>query len=418
MTGEILDAGPTGPRLLVVDDNEDNRYTLILRLELEGYQEISVADDGEAAIELLRTQEFDLVLLDVMMPKLDGYQVLERLKAEGRLHNIPVIMISALNEIESVVRCIELGAVDYLSKPFDPVLLKARVGASLEKKRLRDEVRTHLARMEEELESARQLQMGMVPTVFPPPSKKRPIEIFAMMEPAREVGGDLYDFFDCDDGTLCFLIGDVSGKGVPAALFMARAKNLVRLITRLARGADGAAPGPAEIVGMVNRELCQDNAGMMFVTLFFGMLDPKTGELRFCNAGHNPPYRLDGKAVEAVTLGKGRPLGLRTTSNYETGGLTLAAGETLYLYTDGVTEAHNRTGELFAEQRLEAVLREFRRQQHKYRCHCGRRGRPALCRRRSAIRRHYGDRAAMAGRLRGLRPVGARAIGPFRLETG
>jgi sigma-B regulation protein RsbU (phosphoserine phosphatase) len=358
MTGEILDAGPTGPRLLVVDDNEDNRYTLILRLELEGYQEISVADDGEAAIELLRTQEFDLVLLDVMMPKLDGYQVLERLKAEGRLHNIPVIMISALNEIESVVRCIELGAVDYLSTPFDPVLHKARVGASLEKKRLRDEVRAHLARMEEELESARQLQMSMLPTVFPSPSKQRPVEIFAMMEPAREVGGDLYDFFDCDDGTLCFLIGDVSGKGVPAALFMARAKNLIRLITRLARGADGAAPGPAEIVDMVNRELCQDNAGMMFVTLFFGMLDPKTGDLRFTNAGHNPPYRLDGKAVEAVTLSKGRPLGLRTTSTYETGSLTLAAGETLYLYTDGVTEAHNRTGELFAEQRLEAVLRE------------------------------------------------------------
>jgi sigma-B regulation protein RsbU (phosphoserine phosphatase) len=358
MTGEILDAGPTGPRLLVVDDNEDNRYTLILRLELEGYQEISVADDGEAAIELLRTQEFDLVLLDVMMPKLDGYQVLERLKAEGRLHNIPVIMISALNEIESVVRCIELGAVDYLSKPFDPVLLKARVGASLEKKRLRDEVRTHLARIEEELESARQLQMSMLPTLFPPPSKQRPIETFAMMEPAREVGGDLYDFFDCDDGILCFLIGDVSGKGVPAALFMARAKNLIRLITRLARGADGAVLGPAEIVGMVNRELCQDNAGMMFVTLFFGMLDPKTGDLRFTNAGHNPPYRLDGKAVEAVTLGKGRPLGLRAASTYETGCLTLAAGETLYLYTDGVTEAHNGTGELFAEQRLEAVLRE------------------------------------------------------------
>ena len=92
------------------------------------------------------------MLLDVMMPKVDGYQVLQQLKADGRLHNIPVIMISALNEIDSVVRCIELGAVDYLSKPFNPVLLKARVGASLEKKRLRDEVRAHLARMEEELE--------------------------------------------------------------------------------------------------------------------------------------------------------------------------------------------------------------------------------------------------------------------------
>src|SRR6267142_2235398 len=163
MTGEILDAGPTGPRLLVVDDNEDNRYTLILRLELEGYQEISVADDGEAAIELLRTQDFDLVLLDVMMPKLDGYQVLERLKAEGRLHNIPVIMISALNEIESVVRCIEAGADDYLAKPFDPTLLRARVGSSLEKKHMRDRERQMVEALRIEKERSEQLLLNILP---------------------------------------------------------------------------------------------------------------------------------------------------------------------------------------------------------------------------------------------------------------
>ena len=345
------------PRLLVVDDNEDNRYTLILRLELEGYQDIAVAGDGEAALEMLRSREFDLMLLDVMMPKLDGYQVLERLKAEGRLHNIPVIMISALNETDSVVRCIELGAVDYLAKPFDPVLLKARVGASLEKKRLRDEVKAHLVRLEEELESARQLQKSMVPTVFPPPTRERPIEMFARMEPAREVGGDLYDFFDAENGTLCFLVGDVSGKGVPAALHMARTKNLVRLISRLARSAAGDALEPGDILNMVNLELCQDNAGMMFVTLFLCMLEPQTGKLRFCNAGHNPPYRLDHDIVEPVMLGKGRPLGLRGNSTYETACLTLREGETLYLYSDGVTEATNGSGELFAEARLEAVLR-------------------------------------------------------------
>ena len=141
MSNDDADAAGSGPRLLVVDDNEDNRYTLIMRLEIEGYSNIAIAEDGEQALELLGSQDFDLVLLDVMMPKVDGYQVLQQLKADGRLHNIPVIMISALNEIDSVVRCIELGAVDYLSKPFNPVLLKARVGASLEKKRLRDEVR-------------------------------------------------------------------------------------------------------------------------------------------------------------------------------------------------------------------------------------------------------------------------------------
>ena len=129
-------------RLLVVDDNEDNRYTLILNLEIEGYNDVTTANDGEAALELLRTQDFDLVLLDVMMPRVDGYEVLARLKLEGRLHKIPVIMISALNELDSVVRCIEFGAVDYLTKPFNPVLLKARVASSLEKKRLYDEIAT------------------------------------------------------------------------------------------------------------------------------------------------------------------------------------------------------------------------------------------------------------------------------------
>lgn len=346
------------PRLLVVDDNDDNRFTLKLQLEIDGYEDITTADDGQAALDLLRERDFDLILLDVMMPKLDGYGVLQQLKAEGRLHNLPVVMISALNEISSVVRCIELGADDYLPKPFDPVLLKARVGASLEKKRLRDEVRAHLARMEEELKSARQLQMSMVPTTFPNPTPKRPIEIFATMEPAREVGGDLYDFYETEDGKLCFLIGDVSDKGVASALFMVRTKNLIRLITRLGRGANGAALEPSEIIGMVNRELCADNAGMMFVTVFFGMLEPATGELRFTSAGHNPPYQLQAGDLVALTGCKGRALGVRADSTYETGRLNVAAGDVIFLYTDGITEAANRASELFAEERLELVLRQ------------------------------------------------------------
>lgn len=345
-------------RLLVVDDNEDNRYTLIMRLQLEGYENITETDDGENALELLRTQDFDLILLDVMMPKADGYAVLQRLKAAGRLHSIPVIMISALNEIDSVVRCIELGAVDYLAKPFDPVLLRARVGSSLEKKRLRDEVAAHLARMEDELESARELQLSMLPTNFEKLTAVPRIEIFAMMEPAREVGGDLYDFYEMDDGRLCFLIGDVSGKGVASALFMARTKNVIRLIARLLRGTGGLSPTPAEIIAAVNQELCQDNTGMMFVTLFFGILDPETGEIGFVNAGHNPPYHLTGDKAVPVEGCRGRALGVRSNSFYETGNLTLALGEAIFLYTDGITEAFNKNDEMFSDERLEAVLRD------------------------------------------------------------
>jgi len=358
-TGAVADNRLTGgtPRILVVDDNDDNRYTLTLHLDLEGYTNVETAQDGEEAIARLEEGSFDLLLLDVMMPKVDGYQVLTWLKNHVRLRDLPVIMISALAEMNSVVRCIELGAVDYLLKPFNPVLLKARLGATLEKKRLRDEIDAHLARLREELDTARRLQMGMVPQSFPVPSAQLPIDLYASMEPAREVGGDLYDFFVTDDGMLCFLIGDVSGKGMPAALFMARAKSLIRIATELMRPRHGASAKPSEIIGLVNRELCQDNGNMMFVTLFFAMLAPATGELSFCNAGHNAPYRLDGNSLTAIDGAKGIILGVKPDAVYDTGQISLATGEMIYLFTDGITEASNAIDELFGEARLEAVLR-------------------------------------------------------------
>jgi phosphoserine phosphatase RsbU/P len=344
---------PSRPeRILVVDDIDDNRQLLVRRLEREGFHDIALAGDGEEALNLLQAQPFDLVLLDIMMPKLDGYGVLERLKSEGRLHELPVIVISAHSEIDSVVRCIELGALDYLPKPFNATLLRARVGASLEQKRLRDQLRAHLNRLEGELDAARALQMGMVPRDFPAPSAEFPVEIFAMMEPAREVGGDLYDFFPTPDARFAFLIGDVSGKGVAAAMFMARTKNLFRLATNMAQGP----AKPAEIVTRVNRELCEGNDTLMFVTLYFGVLDPKTGEIEFCNAGHDPPYRL-GQGPPALAAGaQGMALGIDPAWHYETGKLRLARGNTLYFYTDGITEAADTADALFTQQRLQDVL--------------------------------------------------------------
>jgi phosphoserine phosphatase RsbU/P len=345
------------PRILVVDDNDDNVYTLKLHLDLEGYTDVETARDGEEAIARLKTDTFDLVLLDVMMPKVDGFQVLTWLKDQARLRDLPVIMISALTELNSMARCIELGAVDYLLKPFNPVLLKARLGATLEKKRLRDEIDAHLARLQEELDAARRLQMAMVPQSFPAPSPDFPIDLCASMEPAREVGGDLYDFFVTEDGMLCFLVGDVSGKGMAAALFMARTKSLIRIATDLMRSRQDPSAPPAEIIARVNRELCQNNSDMMFVTLFFGMLRPASGELEFCNAGHNAPYRLNGQEVTAIEGAKGVILGVRPEAVYATGLTSLAPGESIYVFTDGVTEAADGEGELFAEARLESVLR-------------------------------------------------------------
>jgi len=126
--------------LLVVDDNEDNCYVLSQHLNVQGYDNIAIATNGHEALSVLSSKRFDLVLLDIMMPDLNGYEVLERMRSSPELRNIPVIMISAISELDSVVRCIELGAEDYLQKPFEPTLLRARVRASLERKRLHDQV--------------------------------------------------------------------------------------------------------------------------------------------------------------------------------------------------------------------------------------------------------------------------------------
>jgi sigma-B regulation protein RsbU (phosphoserine phosphatase) len=349
---------PTGPALLVVDDNEDNRYTLTRRLNREGYRNIVTAGTGREALERMSVQRFDLVLLDIMMPDMNGYEVLEQAKAKPTLRDIPIIMISALDEVDSVIRCVELGAEDYLTKPFNPTLLRARVGASLEKKRLRDEVRKSLERLEHELEAARTLQLAMLPHQFPTCSSAHPVAVHAIMEPAREVGGDLYDCFYAGEETFCFLVGDVSGKGASAAMFMARARSLVRITVNLWREWRRDPVDPARVLGAVNGELCQNNDDRMFVTLFLGLIATRTGVLSFVNAGHPPPHLLcatgETRQIEAKPA---LPLGVRRQAQFRTRTLAINPGDALFVCSDGVFEALNDEGDLFSIERLDRILR-------------------------------------------------------------
>jgi DNA-binding response OmpR family regulator len=160
MTGAMQDAGP---HILVVDDNEDNRYTLERRLRREGFAAITCVEDGEKALAALESEPYDLVLLDIMMPGLSGYEVLERIKADTAFRDIPVIMISAVDEMDSVIRCIELGADDYLGKPFNPTLLRARARACLERKRLRDREAAYLRKTREERRKSDELLYAVLP---------------------------------------------------------------------------------------------------------------------------------------------------------------------------------------------------------------------------------------------------------------
>jgi len=344
-------------RLLVVDDNPDNREVLIRRLRRLGYMSIESAEDGQQALDMIAAAPFDLVLLDVMMPRKNGVEVLEIMRADGRLEATPVIMISAATELDTVVRCLELGAEDYLPKPFNPAVLKARLGSVLEKRLLRAELRKHLARVDRELADARQQQLSMVPDTFPCPTGGLPVEVHAAMYPAREVGGDFYDCFEADSQTLCIAVGDVAGKGMPAALFMARARSLLRAATLMLVRLLGRIPGPDEVAKVVNEELCKNNPVCNFVTLFVGLLDTATGTLRYLNAGHVRPYVLPHDATPfQLECPADVPLGFDPDFTFRVGVLPLSVGDALVVVTDGVHDMTNADDKMFSDDATLACL--------------------------------------------------------------
>ncbi len=210
-------------------------------------------------------------------------------------------------------------------------------------------------RIESELKIAREIQMSIIPKIFPPFPDRPEFDIYAFIEPAKEVGGDLYDFFFIDDDHICFMIGDVSGKGVPASLFMAVTKTLFK-----ANSGEGVRPD--EILSRLNNELAQDNESCMFVTIFCGILNTKTGEVLHANAGHNPPLLLrQGKEAQYLDTSGSIAVGAMEGLSFKTEKFVLHPGECLFMYTDGVTEAANLEEDLFSEKRLRDDLSALRK---------------------------------------------------------
>ena len=215
--------------------------------------------------------------------------------------------------------------------------------------RAKEQIKQTFGKIESELKIAHEIQMSMVPKTFPAFPERSEFDIFATLVPAKEVGGDLYDFFFLDDDHLCFAVGDVSDKGVPASLFMAVTKTLFRATART-----GSTPG--EILARLNTEICRDNESCMFVTFFCGVLDVRTGQVDYSNGGHNLPYYLHHDGVSPLKNAGGGALGLVEQSPYASGRMVLAPGEALLLYTDGVTEAIDLSETLYSDQRLAQFL--------------------------------------------------------------
>jgi sigma-B regulation protein RsbU (phosphoserine phosphatase) len=328
-------------RVLLVDDAKANLDILVEGLKSD--HKLSLALNGEMALQIAARTPPDLVLLDIVMPGLDGYEVCRRLRQMPETAEVPIMFLSSLEEVQNKTRGFEAGANDYLTKPFEMLEVKARVRSLLKAKAYSDAVKEQMA---SELRVAREIQMGMLPHDFVAVEQAYQIGFGAVLEPAREVGGDLYGLCAASPERLVVFVGDVSGKGIPASMFMVRTISLAQLLAR-----DISAP--ERILARLNNELAADNPSGMFVTFLCGVFEPGSGRLVLANAGHCRPVLLpNGEAPRWAVRNLGTALGFEPGLEFERTELTLREGDALILYTDGVSEAFNPQDECYGTDRL------------------------------------------------------------------
>jgi phosphoserine phosphatase RsbU/P len=332
-------------RILIVDDVKANVDVLVQALK-DDYK-LSVALDGPAALRSVDKNAPDLVLLDIVMPGLDGYEVCRRLRASEATREVPVMFLSSLEDVKDKARGFEAGGNDYLTKPFEMLEVKARVRSLLRSKAYADAVREAIAR---DLRIAREIQMGILPANLAAATRGTGLEVHALIEPARQVGGDLYEVLRAADDRVVVALGDVSGKGIPAALFMAVSVTVLRTLAR-------QIAEPDEILRRLNDELAEQNPRGMFVTLQCLVFDLAKRRVACAGAGHHQLAILSpGRPPRLAFPSSGRPAGLMPFNTIESESMDLAPGDTFVLFSDGVTEAMDPAEDFFGEERLLAEL--------------------------------------------------------------
>lgn len=350
-------------KILSVDDENDLELLLtqyFRRKIRKGEYEFSFAHNGlEALTMLLKNKDYDIILSDINMPEMDGLTMLTKIN-EMQNPALKCIMVSAYGDMGNIRQAMNSGAFDFATKPIDLDDLSVTIEKAIEHiqyiKTMQQE-HNQLESIKGDLAVAREIQQAILPRIFPPfPENSGELDIAASMNAAKDVGGDFYDFFRIDDDKIGFVIADVSGKGVPAAIFMAVSRTLIR-----ATGIRGVTP--SECITYSNDLLAKESANNMFVTVFYGIYNIKTGEVTYTNAGHNPPYliKADG-TIEQLPLSKDIVVGALDDFQFSEETLQLEHDDTLLLYTDGVTEAINVNDEEYGEKRLEETLKDVTQQ--------------------------------------------------------
>jgi len=332
-------------RVLIVDDAKVNIDILVEALRDE--YKLSVALDGAAALCNIEKSTPDLVLLDIVMPGLTGYEVCRQLRAQESTRDLPVMFLSSLEDVKDKTQGFEVGGNDYVTKPFEVLEVKARVRSLLKAKAYTDAIREAMAR---DLKIAREIQMGILPADVAAVTRHSALEVHAIIEPAQKVGGDLYEVLRASEDRLVIALGDVSGKGIPAALFMAVVVTVLRTLARHLVDA-------AEILRRLNDELVEQNPRGMFVTMQCLVFDLAARQVSFAGAGHHQLAIVSrGRPPRLACVSSGRPAGLMAFNPIERETLPLEAGDTFVLFSDGVSEAMNVVDDFYGEDRLMTVL--------------------------------------------------------------
>lgn len=334
--------------ILLVDDNITSLKQAAALLR-DAYK-VTMVKSGEQALEFLEKYTPHLILLDIEMPDMDGFETIQRIKLDERFRKIPVIFLTGNHDTATETKGFECGAADFITKPYSQEVMLHRISLQIQLASYQNRLETEKERMTAELDVATKIQASMLPQHFEIFEKKGLFSVYANMEPAREVGGDFYDCFQVDDDHMAVVIADVSGKGVPAALFMVIAKTLIKTKAK-------GILSPGRVLEEVNREIYDTNEEDMFVTLFLGILELSTGKFVCANAGHNPPIHLhkDGRA-EYFSIKQNFILGVMPGMTFEENVVQLEENDKIFLYTDGITEAIDEKNEFYGEERLLARL--------------------------------------------------------------
>ena len=346
-------------KILAVDDEVDILQLIEMTLISDGF-EVITASNGIEALEKARIHMPDLILLDLMMPEMDGFEVIENLKQAPEMRDIPVVMLTARAQAHERIEGLSAGADDYIVKPFELEELRLRIESILAHTRKTKYINPLIGALgdwftedgveqfAEHLRTASAIQQHLLPQLEP---KLAGFDISGLLESSMSISGDFYDFVPLEDNRLGIVIADVRGKGIPAALLMVMIRTSLRLVCR-------EDISPSSVLKRVNDLLVIDTAPDFFATIVYGILDPKSMTFTYSNAGHCYPMLLRGEKIEELQTG-GMILGCFGFAEFETETIELESGNKILFYTDGLTEAEfEAEGEFYGEERLEQVFKK------------------------------------------------------------